>query len=138
MNARVIFVAAATLLLLGCDSSSSSIPPTSEAVSGVKFDVRPKRVCAVPQEVQVSWDVAAAGVKTAKVFVVFAGEERFAFSGTKGSQKMAWTTAGTVFVLKDGDETRQLAKFVVGRKCDKEERECMRRLFVKPACFGSG
>jgi hypothetical protein len=97
-----------------------TIRPTSEAVSGVKFKVHPDSVCDRPQEVTVSWDATAAGVKTAKVFVVVDNEETlFSFSGDpKGNEKTGpWTTADTVFILKDGDETRQLAKFVVGKKC---------------------
>jgi hypothetical protein len=126
MNARIILAAVTTLLLFGCDSGLSatkSIPPTSTAASGVKFKVAPQslRVCDPPTEVTVSWDVAVAGINTVKVFVLGErGKEKlFTFSGTKGSEKTGpWTKAGAVFILKEGDETKKLAKFVVGsEKC---------------------
>jgi hypothetical protein len=122
MNARVILATVATLLLLGCDSGES-IPPTSEAVSGVEFDVVPTklRVCDPPKQVRVKWNAHAASVETVKVFVVGddGKETLLLFKGAKGSENTGpWTKAGTVFILKDADETRQLAKFVVGsEKC---------------------
>jgi hypothetical protein len=37
----------------------------------------------------------------------------------KGKEETGpWATVGTLFSLKDGDETRELAKFVIGEKCD--------------------
>ena len=140
MNVRVIWaaIAIAILLVLGWaissiistspsspgSSSVSESPPASEAVPGVKFDVVPDtlRVCDPPKQVRVSWNAATAGVKSVKLFVVgdAGAETLFTFAGTEGNEDTGpWTKAGQVFILKDGDELRQCAKFVIGsEKCD--------------------
>jgi hypothetical protein len=119
-----IFAAVGTLLLSGCDSSTGA-PPKSEVMPGVKFAVVPDsvRVCDPPTTAKVSWNAKAAGIDVVKVFVGAGGQDKlnlFASSAAEGSAETGpWVSANQVFVLKNGDETQQLAKFVVGSEsCD--------------------
>ncbi|MGH6824169.1 hypothetical protein [Methyloceanibacter sp.] len=131
MKGYVILGVIATLLLLGCDSSStrssstdaSTSAPVSEVSEGVTFKVDPEtlRECDPPAVVTLTWDASAAGASAVKIFVV--GEDGnqnlFAFLGAQGTEKTgAWAKAKEVFILKDENEKQQLAKFVVGsEKC---------------------
>jgi hypothetical protein len=133
MRLYIALIAMETLLVSGCDSSPNG-PPASksqmqsedarsvfEALPNVTFDVVPNtlRVCDPAKIAILSWNAKAAGVSTAKIFVSKEGEEEklFMFQGAVGTADTGpWVTAKTVFVLKDGDETKQLAKFVVGSK----------------------
>lgn len=117
-------LATGNLLISGCDSPPTK-PPTSksaaksEAAPGVSFNVTPDilRACDPARIVKVAWNAAAAGVSTVKIFVVRedGGENLFAFLGAVGSVDTGpWVGAKTVFILKDGNETKQLGSFVVG------------------------
>ena len=126
----VVLVAVGTLLISGADSSSTEMRApksqaqteetgrVSEALPGVTFEVAPNtlRVCDPPMVAKVSWNATAAGVGTVKIFISNGEEEKlFLFQGAEGSADTGpWVTAKTVFILKDGAETKQLAKFVVG------------------------
>jgi hypothetical protein len=126
----IVLVAAGTLLISGSDSSSTELPApkpqmqseeagrVSEALPGVTFEVSPNtlRVCDPPMVAKVSWNAMAAGMSTVRIFVSNGEEEKlFALQGAEGSADTGpWVTAKTVFILKDGAETKQLAKFVVG------------------------
>jgi hypothetical protein len=122
MRLHVVFVAIGTLLISGCDSSPTTqkTKSVSEALPGVNFDVAPNtlRVCDPAKIVKVSWDATAAEVSTVKIFVSAkegVEESLFTFQGAIGSVDTGpWVTAASVFVLKDGKEDKQLAKFVVG------------------------
>jgi hypothetical protein len=141
MKAHVILGMIATLLLLGCDSpstsssttssssqgpsatSESTIGPVAEVAQGVAFEVTPHtlRECDPPAEVNVSWDTSAAGIAAVKIFIAGDdGQERlFAFLGGQGTQKTGpWIKPKDTFILKDESEAHQLAKFVIGsEKC---------------------
>jgi len=131
MKIHVVVAAIGTLLLSGCDSSpttpmmsksqvqTETTKSVSEAVPGVKFEVAPAtlRACDPPKVAKVSWNAMAAGVSKVKVFVVDESgvETLFTFSGAEGSADTGpWVRAKTVFLLKDGDQTKQLGKFIVG------------------------
>jgi hypothetical protein len=122
-------VTTGALLVSGCDSSttqpsasksqkqSEETKSVPQAVPGVTFVVAPNklRVCDKPTVAKVSWDAMVTG-GSVKIFVLDDKKETlFAFGGPKGSADTGpWVNAKTVFVLKDAEETKQLAKFVVG------------------------
>lgn len=90
-----------------------------EALEGVTFIASPDSVPPGPRgaTVTLSWDARALGVDAVKVFVkARTGEDQlFAHAKAAGSRETGpWVTVGTVFVLKDADETKQLARLVVG------------------------
>jgi hypothetical protein len=131
MRLSVVLVAMGTLLISGCDSYPTKPPASksqtqseetrsvSEALPGVSFNVVPDRLraCDPAKIAKVSWNATAAGVSTVKIFVLNEGEgeKLFTFQGAKGSADTGpWVTAKSVFILKDGEETKQLAKFIVG------------------------
>ena len=131
MRLSVVLLAMGTLFISGCDSSPTKPPASksqmqseetrsvSEALPGVNFNVAPDklRACDPPRIAKVSWNATAAGVSTVRIFVSKEGEEEklFVHLGAEGSTDTGpWVTAKAVFVLKDGEETKQLAKFVVG------------------------
>jgi hypothetical protein len=131
MRLYVVLVAMGTLLISGCDSPPTKSPASrsqmqsaetrsvSEALPGIIFNVAPDtlRDCDPARIAKVSWNATAAGVSSVRIFVLKEdGEEKlFTFQGAEGSADTGpWVTAKTVFVLKDGEETKQLAKFVVG------------------------
>ena len=127
MRFYIVLAAMGALLISGCDSKpttsksqkqSEQNRSVSEAVSGVTFDVVPNtlRVCDPPVIAKVSWDANAAGVSSVKIFVGDSEKQTlFVNLGAKGSVDTGpWVTAKSVFVLKDGEETKQLSKFVVG------------------------
>lgn len=98
----------------------SDSPPT-QSMPGVSFVVDPAilRECGPPVIATISWNVAIAGIKRVKVFVTDkkqASESEVTESGDMvGSESTgAWVTANTVFVLRDGDSMKQLAKFSLG------------------------
>lgn len=118
-----VILTVGALLISGCDYSPT-ILPVSEATPGVEFNVVPDklRICDPPRAVKVSWNAAAAGVSVVKIFVrgEAVADKLFASGGATGSADTGpWVSAETVFILKDGGETKQLAKIVVGSKtCD--------------------
>ena len=93
---------------------------TSTSVPGVSFVVDPPtlRVCDPLTIAKVSWNAANAGVERVDIFVLGenAREKLFlAWRESVGSANTeAWVGPGTVFVLRDNDSKKQLAKFSVG------------------------
>ena len=91
-----------------------------EAVPGVSFVVEPPtlRVCDGLTIAKVSWNAANAGIKLANVFVLDenARENLFISRGEAvGSANTGpWVGPGTVFVLRDNDSKKRLAKFTIG------------------------
>ena len=89
-------------------------------IAGVSFVVDPAimRECDPPVIAKVSWDAAAANVQTVKIFILANKVETlFASTIVAGSVNTGeWVAANTVFVLRDGDSMKQLAKFSVGSK----------------------
>jgi hypothetical protein len=91
----------------------------SEALPGVAFEVVPNtlRVCDPPRVAKVSWDAIAVGVSAVKIFVSKEGEEEKLFvhqEAIGNADTGPWVTPKLVFILKDEEGTKQLAKFVVG------------------------
>jgi hypothetical protein len=90
-----------------------------QTLDGVTFGASPATVPPGPRgaTVTLAWDARASGVEAVRIFVKGrTGEEQlFAESKAVGSQETGpWVTVGTVFVMKDLAETRQLARLVVG------------------------
>ena len=117
--AVVVLSFSITLFMLQ-NLSDSSI---TQSVPGVSFIVDPAilRECDPPVIAKVSWNVAIASIKTVKVFILDKKAGEIPLSGgavaAVGSANTgAWVVANMVFVLRDGDSMKQIAKFSVGSK----------------------
>jgi hypothetical protein len=94
----------------------------SQSVAGVSFVVEPAtlRDCDPPVVAKLSWDVAIPGITRVDVFVVGENGDEKVMVGWKeavGSTNTdAWVRAGTVFVLRDNQSKKQLAKVAVNSK----------------------
>jgi hypothetical protein len=113
---RTLGSIAVLILVFSCGES-----PTNEPVPGVSFVVEPATVrdCDPPAVAKVSWNAPVVGLKTVKVFVLEKDrpETLFVNAGVVGTATTgAWVGAKTVFVLRDGDNSKQLARFTVGSK----------------------
>jgi hypothetical protein len=68
--------------------------------------------CDALRVAKISWNASAAGVRSVKIFVRDKKGQEVLFSGGDpiGSASTgAWVGAGTMFVLRDGDTSRQIA-----------------------------
>jgi hypothetical protein len=105
---------------MACPTLSNG--PPAESVPGVNFVVDPATwvECDPATIAKVSWKVAKPGIKRVDIFVVDENEHEKLWVGWNevvGSANTdAWVGAGTVFVLRDADSKKQLAKFYVGSK----------------------
>ena len=136
MKAHVILGGVATLLLLGCDSSTTStsptstsptsasgsavsVPPVAEVAQGVTFKIEPDtlRECDPPAEVAVAWDASATGIPAVKIFIIGGDGKESLFAHVPALGKQAtgpWMRPNDTFVLKDESEATQLGKLVIG------------------------
>jgi hypothetical protein len=90
-----------------------------ESPSGVEFSVHPlaMRSCDPPKVAKITWDTRSAGVNTVQVFVVDrSGRETLFVHSLRRSDSWetgAWVRANTAFVLRDGDNGKELATVAV-------------------------
>ena len=113
-------IAAVSLSIAACsDEKKSDLPAaSSDLAAGVNFAAKPgsMRECDPPVVAKLTWNVAAPGVQSVKIFVVDnAGTEKlFAQLAASGTVETGpWVTAGTTFLLKDLSETKQLGKLII-------------------------
>ena len=135
--ARKLWLAAAVALLVinatgnvrrfnsAVQSVNATLSPRSDepaevssVAAGVKFAVKPERMreCDPPAVATLTWDVATPDVQTVKIFAVNkqGGVTLFTHSGSSGTAETGpWVSAGSAFLLKDGDEIKQLGKLII-------------------------
>ena len=91
----------------------------SELAAGVSFSVKPEtmRECDERVVATLTWKVEVEGVKEIKIFAVenkASAPTLFTRSGVSGTAETGpWARAGLTFILKDGDETKQLGKLFI-------------------------
>lgn len=110
----LVFATGVGAFLAGCsdDNNGPKVDP------GVVFYVKPEslRECAPPSVVTLTWDAAAAGLNTVRIFA----EDRigkktlFAEQGRAGAASTgAWATPGMTFTLESADGTRTVGKLLI-------------------------
>jgi hypothetical protein len=115
MRARFVIAAFGVAALAGCDA----LPPSSPVMLTTTPDTL--RVCDPPSKVTVSWNAKNADVTGGvQVYVVGAMGVEVLFVSSPSLEGTAetgdWAVPKQVFVLKNEDGTKELARFAIGSK----------------------